>query len=214
MTPLPLMLNRDARGAHPRAIARVERAFAAAGVPIDLQLVTAAEVEPAVTRAAASGMVAVGGGDGTLSGAAEALMGTGAPLLPVPVGSVNGQVFINNVSIGIYPRFVRTRERLRPRIGRRLAIAAAALHSLWRLRQVTIGVEACGTERERSIAGMWIGLGRGSFRLPGDAAPIAARNLEMVIAPGHGRLHLVADAIRAVAALGRWTSPATARPSG
>jgi diacylglycerol kinase family enzyme len=54
---------------------------------------------------------------------------------------------------------------------------------------------------------MWIGLGRGSFRLPGDAAPIAARNLEMVIAPGHSRLRLVADALRAVAALGRGEPP-------
>ncbi|MGH7630023.1 MAG: hypothetical protein ACREOF_11725 [Gemmatimonadales bacterium] len=72
---------------------------------------------------------------------------------------------------------------------------------------MTIGIEACGIRRERAIAGLWIGLGRGSFRLPGDAGPIAARNLEMVLAPGHNRLRLVLKAVRAAAALRRGDPP-------
>ncbi|HEX2450540.1 MAG TPA: diacylglycerol kinase family protein [Gemmatimonadales bacterium] len=125
----------------------------------------------------------------------------------VPVGSVNGRAFINNVNLGVYPRLVRTRERLRPRIGYLFANAVAGLHALWRLRTVTINIEACGRERDRAIAGIWIGLGRGSFRLPDDAEPIAARTLEIVIAPGRTRARLVADAIRTVATLRRGNPP-------
>jgi diacylglycerol kinase family enzyme len=239
MSSVPVILNRHARGARPAAIAAMERAFAAAGLEADIRPVAASEVEDAARRAAASSIVAVAGGDGSLSCAAGALVGSGACLVPVPlgtlnhfarrlgidspaasaraivaghamrvpVGSVNGRPFINNVSIGIYPRFVRTRERLRGALGRRLAIGAAALYSLGRLHQVTLGIEACGTKRERLIAGVWIGLGRGSFRLPDDAEPIAARNLEVVIAPGHSRLRLVLDAVRAVATLRRGDPP-------
>ncbi len=121
-----------------------------AGLEVDLQVVKASELEGAVRAAVPAGIVAVGGGDGILSGAAAALLRAGATLVPVPVGTL---------------------------------------------------------QRERAIAGIWIGLGRGSFRLPGDAEPIAARNLEVVIAPGRTRLRLVTDAIRAVATLRRGDPP-------
>lgn len=239
MTRLPLMVNRNARGAHASTIARMQQAFAEVG-EVDLQLVAPAELEAAVrAAAAASDIVAVAGGDGTHSTAAGALTGTGVTLIPVPVGtlnhfsrrlgitspeaaaraivdghprrvpvgSVNGRAFVNNVSIGIYPRFVRTRERMRPTLGYSLANACAGLHALWRLRQVTIGIEACDTQRERAVAGIWFGLGRGSFKLPEDAEPIAARSLEVVIAPGRSRLQLVLDAIRTVETLRRGDPP-------
>jgi undecaprenyl-diphosphatase len=86
--------------------------------------------------------VAVAGGDGTLRGAAERLLGTGVPLLPIPggtrnhfalavgvcdietaaetaasgivrrvdVGDVNGHCFLNNSSVGLYPKLVVRRE--------------------------------------------------------------------------------------------------------
>ncbi len=48
----------------------------------------------------------------------------------VDVGEVNGRVFLNNSSIGLYPRLVRERDRLRGR-GRwkwtAMALAAASL---------------------------------------------------------------------------------------
>jgi diacylglycerol kinase family enzyme len=125
----------------------------------------------------------------------------------VPVGSVNGRAFVNNVSIGIYPRFVRTRERLRPTLGYAVASGMAALHALWRLRRHRVGIEACDTRSERAVAGIWFGLGRGSFRLPDDAEPIAARTLEVVIAPGRTRLRLVLDALRTVDTLRRGEPP-------
>jgi diacylglycerol kinase family enzyme len=144
-------------------------------------------------------------GIGSPADAARAII-EGRPMR-VPVGSVNGRAFVNNVSLGIYPRFVRTRERLRPTIGYRAANAAAGVHALWRHRKVTINIEACGRERDREVAGIWIGLGRGSFRLPEDAEPIAARSFEVVIAPGRSRLRLLADALRTVATLRRGDPP-------
>ena len=234
-----LIVNGQARSADDRAIGRVRQAFADAGVEVDLRTVSAADLEAAVRAAAETGIVAVGGGDGTQSTAAAVLVGTGATLIPVPVGtmnhfarrlgigsaadaaravteghpmqvpvgSVNGRAFINNVSLGIYPRFIRTRERLRPTLGYAVANGVAGLHALWRLRRVMINIEACGRERARSVAGMWIGLGRGSFQLPENAEPIAARGFEVVIAPGRTRLRLVADAIRTVATLRRGEPP-------
>ncbi|HET8622385.1 MAG TPA: diacylglycerol kinase family protein, partial [Gemmatimonadales bacterium] len=131
-----LIVNGQARSADDRAIGRVRLAFADAGVEVDLRIVSAADLEAAVRAAAETGIVAVGGGDGTQSTAAAVLVGTGATLVPVPVGtmnhfarrlgigsaadaaravteghpmqvpvgSVNGRAFINNVSLGIYPR--------------------------------------------------------------------------------------------------------------
>jgi diacylglycerol kinase family enzyme len=240
MATVPLIVNRSARGADPRALARARQAFVEAGVDVDLQLVTGAELEGAVRAAAEkTDVVAVGGGDGTQSTAASVLVGTGVTLVPVPVGtlnhfarrlgiaspeaaaraiaggypmrvpvgSVNGRAFVNNVSIGIYPRFVRTRERLRPAVGYVPANALAGLHALWRLRQTRMDIEACGTRRERAVAGIWFGLGRGSFRLPDEAEPIAARTLEVVIAPGRTRVRLVLDSLRAVKTLRRGEPP-------
>lgn len=92
-----------------------------------------------------SGVVAAGGGDGTVSAVAAALVDSGVPLgvLPmgtlnhfakdlaiplglqdavqtlftgrevrVDVGEVNGRVFLNNSSVGLYPRIVREREKM------------------------------------------------------------------------------------------------------
>ena len=236
---LPLVVNGQARSATRTAIAGVREAFERAGVAVELQVVGADELEAAVRAASETGLVLVGGGDGTQSTAAAVLVGSGAALIPVPVGtmnhfarrlgissaadaaravseghpmrvpvgSVNGRAFINNVSLGIYPRFVRTRERLRPAVGYAVSNLAAGLHALLRLRKVTVNIEACGRQRDRAVAGVWIGLGRGSFQLPDDAEPIAASSFELVIAPGRTRLRLVADAVRTLATLRRGDPP-------
>jgi undecaprenyl-diphosphatase len=144
---------------------------------------------------------------GIESPAAAARAITAGQPMRVPVGSANGRAFVNNVSIGLYPRFVRTREQLRPRTGYAVANALAGVHALSRLRRVTIGIEACETRRDRAVAGIWVGLGRGSFSLPDDAEPIFARALEVVIAPGRTRLRLVLDALRTLRTLRRGDPP-------
>jgi undecaprenyl-diphosphatase len=102
--------------------------------------------------------IAVAGGDGTLRGAAQQLLGTGVPLLPIPggtrnhfalavgvcdletaakaaasgvvrrfdVGDVNGHCFLNNSSVGLYPKLVVTRESYERRMSKRRAQVVAA----------------------------------------------------------------------------------------
>jgi undecaprenyl-diphosphatase len=108
-------------------------------------------------------VLAVGGGDGTVSYAAGAAAEAGVPLAVFPCGTFNHfakdigcdstaktvdairrgsvacvdlvclnerQLVINTASIGAYPKFVQTRERLERRIGKPLAGLYAMLHTL------------------------------------------------------------------------------------
>jgi diacylglycerol kinase family enzyme len=108
--------------------------------------------------------IAVAGGDGTLRGAAEHLLGTGVPLLPIPggtrnhfslavgigdvemaakaaaagvvrsfdVGDVNGHCFLNNSSVGLYPKLVVRRESYERRMTKQRAQLAAAWEQIRR----------------------------------------------------------------------------------
>jgi undecaprenyl-diphosphatase len=111
--------------------------------------------------------VAVVGGDGTIRSAAQELLGTGVPLLPVPggtrnhfalavgisdletagrtaaggvvrhvdVGDVNGHCFLNNSSVGLYPKLVVRRESYARRMSKRRAQLAAAWEQIRRGRR-------------------------------------------------------------------------------
>src|SRR6185369_2699036 len=119
----------------------------------------------AVLRKAAerAEVLAIGGGDGTVSTAAAVAVEANLPLAVFPAGTFNhfakdigcdsvaktldairtGSVacvdlvrlnedhtIVNTASIGSYPRFVKTREQLEHRIGKRLAGVYAMLHTL------------------------------------------------------------------------------------
>jgi diacylglycerol kinase family enzyme/membrane-associated phospholipid phosphatase len=119
-------------------------------------------------------VLAVGGGDGTVSCAAGAAIAAGIPLAVFPSGTFNhfakdigcetvaktvqairaGTVacvdvvalndtdtVINTASIGAYPTFVRTREKLEHRIGKPLAGTYAMFHTLRRDQPVRISYD-------------------------------------------------------------------------
>ena len=130
------------------------------------------DVEKALCEAAKRAEVlAVGGGDGTVSCAAAAALEAGLPLAVFPGGTFNhfakdigcdsvgktvdtirsgsvacvdvvclneGHMVINTASIGAYPAFVQTRERLEHRIGKPLAGLYAMLRTLRRDEPVRI----------------------------------------------------------------------------
>jgi len=116
-------------------------------------------------------VLAVGGGDGTVSCAASVAVAEGLPLAVFPAGTFNHfakdigcdtvdrtvsairsgsvscvdlvclneeKMVINTASIGAYPHFVRTRERLEHKIGKPLAGLYAMLHTLRREKPVRI----------------------------------------------------------------------------
>jgi diacylglycerol kinase family enzyme len=77
---------------------------------------------------------------------------------PVDVGQVNGRVFVNNVSIGLYPDIVEEREVLRRRgHGKWAAMGIATLRVLRRYRGVTVRVVADGRERTWQTPFVFVG---------------------------------------------------------
>lgn len=160
---------------------RVEELFAAAGRPVHVTLASSGdELLQAVDAAKAEGAVTIvaGGGDGTVSTVANALVDTdtvlgilplgtlnhfakdaGIPLdldeaiavilaghtTRVDAGEVNGRCFLNNSSLGIYPRMVRLRQRYPARGLKKWVVALWALFkTLERNPSVTVRIEAEG----------------------------------------------------------------------
>lgn len=133
-------------------VSRVREAFERTTLEAEISAIRPESFLAAARTAAASDadVVVFGGGDGTLSTGAAALLGSHKPLgiLPlgslnhfardvgipldldqavgtiaeghvteVDVGEVNGRIFLNNSSIGLYPSAVAHREELRHRHG-------------------------------------------------------------------------------------------------
>lgn len=85
------MLNRGAGPGGAERRAGIEAAFAAVGIRAVIQEIDAARLKDVLREAVETGgrVVAVGGGDGTISTAADVLQGTATALLPVPLGTRN-----------------------------------------------------------------------------------------------------------------------------
>jgi diacylglycerol kinase family enzyme len=96
----------------------------------------------------------------------EAAAGVIAAAAPrrVDVGEVNGRVFVNNSSVGVYPRVVRERERLRRRVGaglgKWLAMAWASGAVLLRLRPLSVRIRWPGGELPRRTTFVFVGNNR------------------------------------------------------
>jgi len=74
-----------------RDVGRVQRTFDAAGIEAEVSLIEGEDLEPAVRHAARRpvDMLVVGGGDGSVSSAAAALLDTAMPLGILPFGTLN-----------------------------------------------------------------------------------------------------------------------------
>lgn len=87
----------------------------------------------------------------------------------VDVAEVNGRIFLNNSSLGLYPRIAFWRERQRKLgKGRAISLIWATVRALWRLPMVHIRLHAEGIELRRTSPLVLIGNNR--YELHGKRA--------------------------------------------
>lgn len=91
---------------------------------------------------------------------------TGSSIRCIDVAEVNGRLFVNTSSVGVYVTFVRTRERLERRFGYWIASAAAAIRLLVRLRSFRVTLEVNGVQQEYVTPLVFVGVGERELRLP------------------------------------------------
>src|SRR5258708_4833861 len=77
----------------------------------------------------------------------------------VDVGEVNGRVFVNNSSLGIYPHIVHRRvvEQMRLRIGKRPASIWATIHAFRRFPFLNLRIEVNGKTLRRETPFLFVG---------------------------------------------------------
>ncbi len=123
----------------------------------------------------------------------------------IDVGEVNGLLFVNNASVGIYPRVVRQRERLLERLGgvKWLATALAAAAVVARLQPVSLRLRWEGGAAARRTTFVFVGNNRYDTALLATQrrAALDAGVLGVFVGREHTRMGLLRVAARA--ALGR-----------
>jgi diacylglycerol kinase family enzyme len=122
--------------------------------------------------------------------------------LAVDMGEVNGRLFINNSSLGLYPDIVLDRERQRQRLGRGkwAALLAASLHAARRYPVLSLHLEVDGTPLERRSAFVFIG--NNEYRMEGfeigERAALSGAALSLYVTQRTGRFGLLRLAVHAL----------------
>jgi diacylglycerol kinase family enzyme len=118
----------------------------------------------------------------------------------VDVGEVNGTVFINNSSVGIYPSMVRDRERLRDRgrYAKWIAMVIATLRELQRFPRHRLRVTADGKVADYRTPCLFVGNNRYDLRFlsVGRRAALDGGLLHVYVARSSTRWGFVGFAIR------------------
>jgi diacylglycerol kinase family enzyme len=120
----------------------------------------------------------------------------------VDVGEVNGKIFINNSSLGLYPSIVRRRERQQERLGRGKwpAFAWAALSVLRLYPFMRVRLDADGQRFVRKTAFVFIG--NNEYQMEslsvGGRSCLDAGHLSLYLTHRTGRFGLLVLALRAL----------------
>ena len=119
----------------------------------------------------------------------------------VDVGMVNGRIFLNTSSVGVYVRYVRVREELEKRVGYRLASMLAAFRIVFSFRVMAVEVEVEGRKRIYRTPLVFIGVGERELQVPllGQRVQRGKRGLHVMVVQGRSRARLFALALNAVA---------------
>ena len=234
-----VIVNAGSGGGNDRALVdRLATLLDGAGIDAAIELARGgAEIDAAVKRAVAKRprLIVAGGGDGTVSTVAAALVDTGLVfgVLPlgtlnhfakdvgfpldlaeavyvlsvgraaaVDVGEVNGRIFVNDSSLGLYPDIVHDRERQQRRLGRGkwTAFAWAAIAALRRYPFLVLALVVDGKEVQRRTPFVFIG--NNEYRMDGFAigerSGMEDGRLSLYVAQRPGRWRLLQFALRAV----------------
>ena len=100
----------------------------------------------------------------------------------VDVAYVNDELFLNTSSVGVYTRFVETRDRLESYCGYWLASLLAGLRILSSLRPMRVTLELEGEKRVYQAPLVFVAVGERSLTPPGLGRPVEG---------GGGTLHVV-----------------------
>ena len=122
--------------------------------------------------------------------------------IAVDVGEVNGRVFINNSSLGLYPDMVRDRERQQSRLGRGKlrSLVWASIAAFRRFPFLAVRIEVEGTKRVQVTPLVFVGNNEYSmegFNI-GERARIDSGRLSIYIVKKQGRAALVRLSLEAL----------------
>lgn len=124
------------------------------------------------------------------------------PTRPVDVGEVNDHIFINNASIGIYPKTVRLRDGLSSRLGgnKWLAMFIAGLRMLGRFPTYRVKVKANGEAIEVETPLVFVGNNEYSVDIfdLGSRQTLSDGCLHLLTADSAGRVRMGGLAIRSL----------------
>jgi len=122
--------------------------------------------------------------------------------LQVDVGEVNGRIFINNSSLGLYPEIVRERELQRMRLGKSKwrALASATLRATQRSHGLAVRIASESEEQVRRTPFVFIGNNRYTMEGLdiGARASLQGGELALYLGRRRGRLALLKLALRAL----------------
>lgn len=170
-SPIEVIINAGSGSVSPEETENTLKvAFAAHELEVKIHLAKDGEEIVRLAKEAAAGdagIIAAGGGDGTVSAVASEIMGTDKVLAVLPlgtlnnfskdlqipadlaeavaliaannvqkidVGEVNGRMFVNNSSIGLYPSIVKSRVAQQNRLGR--GKWSAAFWAAWKVIRI------------------------------------------------------------------------------
>ncbi|HEU5436704.1 MAG TPA: diacylglycerol kinase family protein [Telluria sp.] len=120
----------------------------------------------------------------------------------VDVGEVNGRIFLNNSSLGLYPDIVHDRDKQRRRLGRGKWPAAlwATLSALRRYPMLSVKLQVAGARLSRRTPFVFIG--NNEYRMDGlsigERSCLDCGTLSLYVAQRPGRLGLLRFALRAL----------------
>jgi diacylglycerol kinase family enzyme len=125
-----------------------------------------------------------------------------AQVTAVDVGEVNGKVFVNNASIGVYPRMVADREAIRKQRGwgKLRAAPVAIVHTLRKLTVHTLRITIDDAEPV-TFTTPFLFVGNGLFDQHGDRlgqrTSLSDHRLGVYVIATTSRLRLITNAIKA-----------------